>query len=100
MADYDSMRPSLQQFGAKFLNFSSSWRSCDFRVHGMLTSPEFSAFYLRAGQGYSLVIMIAGRRQQAVHAGGNDRQPPRGTFWYCKVPCNRLVRKVSPSTSR
>ena len=34
----------------------------------------------RTGQGYNLVIVIAGSLQQAVHAGGNDRQPPCGAF--------------------
>ena len=32
IVDFDSMGPSLQLFGARFLNFSLSWRSRDFRV--------------------------------------------------------------------
>jgi len=28
------------------------------------------------------VIVIARRPQQAVHAGGDDRQPPCGAFWF------------------
>jgi len=51
MGDYDTMGPSLQLFGAIFLNFSPSWRSCDFEVREMLISPESTAFYLRAGRG-------------------------------------------------
>jgi len=51
MGDYDSMRPSLQLFRARFLNFSPSWQSRDVEVHKMLISSEITAFYLRAGQG-------------------------------------------------
>jgi len=50
MGDYDSMGPSLQLFGARFLNFFPSWRSRDFELREMLISPEFTAFYLRAGR--------------------------------------------------
>ena len=32
MGDYDSIGPTLQLFGARFLNFSPSWRSRDFEV--------------------------------------------------------------------
>jgi len=46
----------------------------------MLISPQFTAFYHRAGQGYKLVIVIAGRLQQAVHACGDDRGPLVGLF--------------------
>jgi len=70
------MGPSLQVFGATFLNFCPSWQSRDFQVREVLISPESTAFYLRAGRGYKLVIVIAGRPQQAVHAGGDDLQPP------------------------
>jgi len=31
------------------------------------------------------VIVIAGRPQQAVHAGGDDRQPPCWSFLFWKV---------------
>jgi len=51
MGDYNSMSPSLQHSGAKFVNFSASWRSRDFEVREMLISPEFAVFYLRAGWG-------------------------------------------------
>jgi len=37
---------------------------------------------LCAGRSYNLVIVIAGRPQQAVHAGGDDRQPLCGLFYY------------------
>ena len=40
MGDYDSMGPSLQLFGARFLNFSASWQSHDFKVGEMLISPN------------------------------------------------------------
>jgi len=46
MVDYDSMGPSLQVFGARFLRFSPSWRSRDFEVWEMLISPESTRFYL------------------------------------------------------
>ena len=42
---------------------------------------SWSSKNLCAGRGYNLVIVIAGRWQQAVHAGGDDRQPPCGAFW-------------------
>lgn len=48
-----------------------------------LTSPEFTAFYLHAGRGYNFVIVIADRPKQAVHAGGDDHQPPCGAFYCC-----------------
>jgi len=51
MDDYDSMGPSLQLFEAKFLNFSPSWRSCDFEARKMLISPDSTVFYLRASRG-------------------------------------------------
>jgi len=51
MVDYDSMGPTLQLFGAIFLNFSTSWRSCDFEAREMLISPESTGFYLRAACG-------------------------------------------------
>jgi len=51
MGNYDSMGPSLQLFGARFLNFSPSWLSRDFQVRKMLIPPESTAFYVRAGQG-------------------------------------------------
>jgi len=35
-----------------------------------------------AGRGYNLVIVTARRPQQAVHAGGDDRQSPCGAFWF------------------
>jgi len=74
------MGPSLQLIGARFLNFSRSWWSHDFEVPEMLTSPECTAFYLRAGRRQKLMIVIAGRLQQAVQAGGDNRQPPWGAF--------------------
>ena len=40
--------------------------------------------FRRTGRGYNLVIVIAGRLQQAVHAGGSDdRQPPCRAFYSC-----------------
>jgi len=51
MGDYDSIGPTLQLFGARFLNFSPSWRSRDFEVRETLISPESTAFDLRAGRG-------------------------------------------------
>jgi len=39
----------------------------------MLISPESTVFYLHAGRGKKLVIVNAGRLQQALHAGSNDR---------------------------
>jgi len=50
MDDYD-MGPSLQLFGARFLNFSPSWRSRGFQVRKMFISPDSIAFYLRAACG-------------------------------------------------
>jgi len=45
---------------------------------------------LRAGRGYNLVIVIAGKPQQAVHAGGgDDRQPlvgPLAALWNSAGP--------------
>jgi len=90
MGDYDSMGPSLQLFGATFLNFSYSWLSHDFEVRKMLLSPESTLFYVHAGRGYKLVIVIAGRPQQAVHAGGDDRQPPCGAVLF--TLCAESVR--------
>ena len=46
----------------------------------------WSSENLRAGRGYNLVIVIAGRPQQAVRAGVDDRQPPCGAF----------IKKYSP----
>jgi len=51
MGNYDSMGPSLQLFGSRFLKFSPTWRSRDFEVREMLISPESTAFYLRACRG-------------------------------------------------
>jgi len=51
MVGCDSVGRGLQFVEARFLNFSQSWWSRDFEVHEMLTSPEFTAFYLRAGRG-------------------------------------------------
>ena len=51
VVDYDSMGPNLQLFGARFLNFSTSWQSRDFWFREVLTSPEFTAFYLHTGWG-------------------------------------------------
>jgi len=48
MVDYDSIEPSLQLFGARFVNFSPSWRSRDFQVREMLKSTRFC---LRAAWG-------------------------------------------------
>ena len=44
VVDYDSMGSSLQLFGARFLNFSPSWRSRYFEVREMLISPESTRF--------------------------------------------------------
>ena len=76
MVGCDSVGRGLQFVEARFLNFSQSWWSRDFEVHEMLTSPEFTAFYLRAGRGQNLVIVIVGSPHQAVHAGGDDCQHP------------------------
>jgi len=51
MGGYDGVGPSLQLFWARFLNFSPSWRSRDFKLREMLISPASTAFYLRAGRG-------------------------------------------------
>jgi len=40
----------------------------------------WSSENLCAGRGYNLVIVTAGRSQQVIHAGGDDRQPPCGAF--------------------
>jgi len=48
MGDYDSMGPSLPLLGARFLNFSPSWQSRDFKVRETLISPESTGFYIRA----------------------------------------------------
>ena len=47
MVDYYNMGPSLQLFGARFLNFYPSWWSRDFQAHEIMISPESTAFYLR-----------------------------------------------------
>jgi len=52
----------------------------------MLVSPESTVFYLGDGQGYNLVVVIAGNPQQAVHAGGDDCQPPCGVFYSLLLP--------------
>jgi len=52
----------------------------------MLLSPESTAFYLRPGRDYNLVTVTAGRSQQAVHAGGDDRQPRCGPFLLTTPP--------------
>jgi len=83
MVDYDSVGPSLQLFRARFLNFSSSWQSCDFEVREMLISPESTGFHLRAACFYKLVIVIAGRLHQAMHAGRDNCHPPcRAILFY------------------
>jgi len=48
MVDYDSMGPSLQLFGTRFLDFSPSWRSRDLEVRKMLISGESTGSYLCA----------------------------------------------------
>jgi len=87
MGDYYSMGHSLQLFEARFLNFSASWWSRDFVVCEMLTLPESTAFYLLADRGYKLVIVIAGRPQQALHVDSDDRHPPCGAFLLAFVCC-------------
>jgi len=47
MVDHDSMGPSLQLFGTRFLNFSPNWWSRDYKVRKMSISPESTGFYLR-----------------------------------------------------
>ena len=47
MVDYDSMGPSLQLFGARFLNFSPILLSRDFEVRKMLILPESTGFLPR-----------------------------------------------------
>jgi len=82
MGDFDSMGASLQLFGARFLNLFLSWRSRDFEFAiCWYRHAEFTAFNLRAGRGYKLVIVTADRPQQAVNTDGNDRQPPCGAFY-------------------
>jgi len=55
-------------------------------VKVMVTSLTFwSSDNLRTGRGYNLVIMTAGRLQQAVHAGGDDHQPPCGAADFLKT---------------
>jgi len=76
ITDYDNMGPSLQLFRGAFLNFSPSWQSRDFRVCKILISPESTAVYLRPGRSWKLVTVIAGRRQQAMHACDDDCQLP------------------------
>jgi len=51
MDDYDSTGPSIQFFGARFLNFSPIWWSRDFEFREMVISPESTAFYLHTGWG-------------------------------------------------
>jgi len=75
------MGPSLQLFGARFPNFSPSRRSRDFQFREMLISLESTPFYPRADRGQKLVIVTAGRPQQAVHVDGDGRQRPCGTFF-------------------
>jgi len=48
MVGYDSMGPSLQLFGSRFLNFPPIWRPHDFQVPEILISPESTGFYLYA----------------------------------------------------
>jgi len=47
------VQDSQQLFGGKFLNFSpvGGHVTSNFEVREMLISPEFTAFYLRAGRG-------------------------------------------------
>jgi len=81
MVDYYSMGPSLQLFRPRFMNFSSSWWSRDFKVREMLISSESTGFYLWAACGYKLVIVTADRTQQAMDIGSDDRQHPCGAFF-------------------
>jgi len=41
----------------------------------------WSSENVRAGRGYNLVIVVAGRWQQAMHAGGDDCQPLCGLLY-------------------
>ena len=81
MVDYYSMGPSLQLFRPRFMNFSSSWWSRDFKVREMFISPESTGFYLWAACGYKLVIVTADRPQQAMDIGSDDCQHPCGAFF-------------------
>jgi len=45
----------------------------------------WSSENVHSGRGYDLLIVIAGMPQQAVHAGGDERQPPWGAFLYNAV---------------
>jgi len=75
MVDHDKTGPSLQLFGTRFLNFSTSWWSRDFEVHEMLISPESTAFYLCSGWGWCLWLWL--------HVGPN-------------TPCMLAAMTVSP----
>ena len=90
---YSIMEPSLQLFGARFLNFSPSWRSRDFEVREMLISPESTAFYLRAGRRYrSLWLWLQVGRNKPCTLAAMTFSPFRGYFlWICsKIPLDVL----------
>jgi len=99
--DSDSMGPVLQLVWARLWNFLLEKLSWEFRLRRMyvlcmlrwpwpdprstsrsLTLTFWSSENLRTGRGYNIVIVIAGRPQQAVHAGGNDCQPSCGAFLF------------------
>jgi len=40
------------------------------------------------------MIVIAGRPQQAVHAGGDDRQPLDGAFLFKYSSENNILKKI------
>jgi len=106
MGDYNSTGPSVSFSEPGFWisptlssHMTSKFAKC-WHHRKMLISRESTAFYLRAGRGKKLVIVIAGRPQQAMHAGSDDRQPPCGAFFIsneCKIFCiclhlhNKLV---------
>jgi len=77
MVGGDSMGSGLQLVRARFSNFLIGKLSREFKLRGMKFRKSLHWLMLQ------LVIVIAGRLQQTVHAGGDDCQPPCGAFLFC-----------------
>jgi len=82
MVDYDSMGPSLQLFRAWFLNFSSSWRHMTSKFMNVDITRIHCILPLRWLRLEVCDCDCRYRPQQAVHAGGDDHQPPSRAFYF------------------
>ena len=60
MGDYDSVEPSLQLLGTRFLNFLLRKLSRDFKLRRTSILHEFKWLYFHIARGYSHMVGHAG----------------------------------------